>query len=102
MTSPLKLAVPEIQRVLQLHQSDLQRLGVSSLAVFGSVGRGEATEASDIDFLVDFTGSATFSRYMDLKLLLESLFGRKVDLVTRKALRSRLQPIVEKDAVRVA
>ena len=91
MTSPSKLTVSEIQRVLQGHQDDLQRLGVSSLSVFGSVGRGEATAASDIDFLVVFIGSATLSRYMELKLLLES-----------QALRPRLQSVVEKEAVRVA
>jgi predicted nucleotidyltransferase len=39
---------------------------------------------------------------MGLKLLLEDVFARKVDLVTRRSLRSRLQPSVEKDAVRVA
>jgi predicted nucleotidyltransferase len=94
--------VTEIQRAVDEHRSDLTKLGVDSLAVFGSVARGEATSESDIDFLVEFTGSATLSRYMELKLLLERLFGRKVDLVTRKSLRSRIQPFVEKDAVRVA
>ena len=99
---PKPLTVAEIQRVVEAHRSSLARLGVHSLAVFGSVARGQATGDSDIDFLVEFTGSATLARYMDLKLLLEDLFGRRVDLVTRKYLRSRLQPFVEKDAVRVA
>ena len=102
MTSPSQLTVSKIETTLHAHQAELRRLGVASLAVFGSVGRGEATDASDIDFLVDFTGSATLTRYMDLKLLLETIFERKIDLVTRKALRSRLQPLVERDAVRVA
>jgi predicted nucleotidyltransferase len=99
---PEVLNVAKIQRVVDAHGSDLAHLGVQSLAVFGSVARGEATGDSDIDFLVEFTGGATLARYMDLKFLLEGLFGRQVDLVTRKSLRSRLQPFVEKDAVRVA
>ncbi len=102
MPKPEALTVAEIQRVLGAHRSDLEQFGVHSLSVFGSVARGEATGVSDIDFLVEFTGSATLAGYMNLKLLLEDLFGRRVDLVTRKALRSRLQPFVEKDAVRVA
>ena len=99
---PKMLTVVEIQRVVDAHRSRLAHLGVQSLAVFGSVARGEATGGSDIDFLVEFTGSATLARYMELKLLLEELFGCPIDLVTRKSLRSRLQPFVEKDAVRVA
>ena len=98
---PKMSTVVEIQRVVDAHRSRLAHLGVQSLAVFGSVARGEATGGSDIDFLVEFTGSATLARYMELKLLLEELFG-PIDLVTRKSLRSRLQPFVEKDAVRVA
>ena len=102
MAEPDRLTVAEIQRLVNAHRRDLARLGVSSLAVFGSVARGEARHDSDIDFLVEFTGSATLAGYMDLKLLLEGLFRRRVDLVTRKALRSRLKPFVEKDAVRAA
>ena len=99
---PRTLTVAEIQRVLEAHKSNLANLGVQSLAVFGSVARGEATGGSDIDFLVEFAGSATLARYMELKLLLEALFGCPIDLVTRKSLRSRVQAFVEKDAVRVA
>lgn len=102
MAESKKLTVTEIQRVVDTHQGDLARLGVLSLAVFGSVARGEATSESDVDFLVEFAGGATLSRYMGLKLLLEDVLARKVDLVTRRSLRSRLQPSVEKDAVRVA
>jgi len=52
--------------------------------------------------LVEFRGAATLTRFMDLKSLLETTFGRRVDLVTQKALRERLRPAIEKDAVRVA
>ena len=45
--------------------------GVRDLAVFGSVARGDASDASDLDVLVDFVGSATFDGYMGLKLFLE-------------------------------
>jgi predicted nucleotidyltransferase len=40
----------------QTHKPDLQRFGVASIAVFGSVARDEAGPASDIDILVEFAG----------------------------------------------
>lgn len=95
-------SVAGIRRAVEGRRSDLERLGVVSLAVFGSVARNEASPDSDIDILVEFSGAATLARYMDLKCMLEDLLGRRVDLVTRKALRERLRAAVEKDAIRVA
>ncbi len=48
------------------------RYGLKSLAVFGSVARGDDHEKSDLDILVTFEGKATFDRFMDLKLYLGS------------------------------
>ena len=90
-----------IIQVLVEHREELERLGVKSLAVFGSVARGEARVDSDIDVLVEFRGPATFDGYMELKFFLEKLLGRKVDLVTRKALKPRLRPYVEREAIYV-
>ena len=65
--------IPEIsyrQVVLDIFGDRIDTIhgfGVSSLALFGSVARDEATSASDLDFLVEFEGSATFDGYMDLK-----------------------------------
>ena len=78
------------------------RFGVRELAVFGSVARGEASDASDLDVLVDFAGPATFDGYMGLKLFLEDSLGVKVDLVTRAALKPRLRERIESEARRVA
>ena len=80
----------------------LRSLGVESLALFGSVARREASATSDVDLLVRFTGPATFDRYMDVKLLLEDVLGRRVDLVTEDGLRSEVRPHVARDLLRVA
>ena len=74
---------------------------MKSLAVFGTVARGEAGPDSAVDILVEFEGRATFDRYMGLKFFLEDLLGRRVDLVTRKALKPRLRPYVEQEAIYV-
>lgn len=80
----------------------LHELGVVSLAIFGSVARGEAGPDSDVDLLVAFDGPSTFDRFMDLKLFLEDLLGVRVDLVTEKALRPQIRPRVEAELLRVA
>lgn len=79
-----------------------ERFGVRRLAVFGSVARNEAGEDSDIDVLVEFEGKATFNSFIDLKLYLEELLKRSVDLVTNDAVRPQTRPSIERDLVDVA
>ncbi len=88
--------------LLRQHVADVQRFGVSSLAVFGSVAREEADARSDVDMVVEFAGPPTFDGYMGLKFYLEDLLGCPVDLVTRDSLKPRLKAVVEGEAIRVA
>jgi predicted nucleotidyltransferase len=78
------------------------RFGVSSLALFESVARGDDHEGSDLDILVTFDGKATFDRFMGLKLYLEDTFGRPVDLGTPDTLRPEMRADVERDLIHVA
>ncbi len=91
----------EILQTLAVHRDELTRMGVKTLAVFGSVARDEARPDSDVDILVEFQGSATFNGYMDLEFFLEDLLGRPVDLVTRKSIRPRLKTQIESEALYV-
>jgi predicted nucleotidyltransferase len=84
------------------HRAELDRYGVRSLALFGSVARNEAEAKSDIDVLVEFEGPATFDGYRELTFYLEELLGHSVDLVTSKALRPQLRPWIERDLVYVS
>lgn len=88
--------------VLRASQGQLGQFHVKSLSLFGSVARDEAGPESDLDLLLEFDGPATFDLYMGLKLFLEDLLGCRVDLVMRKALKPRMLPYVEREAVRVA
>ena len=92
----------QVVKRIQANQARLTELGVASLSLFGSVARGDSTEHSDIDLLVRVDGRADFDRYMDLKLFLEDLLGRRVDLVTEQALREEIRAHVEQDLLRVA
>lgn len=78
-----------------------KRYGLKSLAVFGSMARGDDREGSDVDILVTFDGRATFDAFMGLKLDLEDLLGRPVDLGTPETLRPELRAEVERDLIHV-
>lgn len=91
-----------ISTLLKNHQDELRQRGVGSLAVFGSVARGEATETSDIDVLVDFNQPVGLFEFIRLKHYLETLTGCRVDLVTPDALRPSMRDSILSEAVYVA
>ena len=92
----------DVLHLLRAHRETLaERFGVRSLALFGSFARDQATDASDIDILVQFDGPATANVFFGTQFYIEDLLGRRVDLVTDKALRKEFRPSVEKDAVSV-
>lgn len=68
-----------------------RQYAVRRLRLFGSAVRGDFDVASsDLDFLVEFdppVGMNAFHQFIDLKLALEELFARRVDLVTWRAVR---------------
>jgi uncharacterized protein len=67
--------------------------------VFGSVARGEATPASDVDVLYVLRPGASLGFGIDaLEDELADLFGRRVDLVARKSVHSMLRREIEEQA----
>ncbi|MDE2900253.1 MAG: nucleotidyltransferase family protein [Chloroflexota bacterium] len=92
----------DVLAALGAHKQVLaERFGVVSLALFGSFARDTATDASDIDILVRFNGPATSRSYFGVQFYIEDLLGRRVDLVTDKALRPEFRPHLEREALRV-
>ena len=92
----------QVLAVLRRHRQDIeQRFAIKHLSVFGSAARDELRDDSDIDVLVEFKGKATFDGYMDLKGYLETLLGRKVDLVTHDAVKPCMRPIIAQEAIHV-
>jgi predicted nucleotidyltransferase len=83
----------EILRIIDENREKIRGFGVTSLGLFGSAVRGEATDTSDLDFVVEME-DVTFDSYMDLKEFLERLFACKVDLVMKDAIKPRLRPII--------
>src|SRR5437588_593674 len=92
------LTSQQVLKEIRDRRDDFRRLSVRSLGLFGSAARGEATEASDLDFLVELDRK-TFDAYMDVKELLERLFGRRVDLVMVSALKPQLRPRILQETI---
>ena len=77
------------------------RHGAGNVRVFGSVARGEADAASDIDFLVDFESGRSLLDLAALLVDLEDLLGHPVDVVTEPGLKARIRQRVLAEAVPV-
>ncbi|MGK7945604.1 MAG: nucleotidyltransferase family protein [Microcystaceae cyanobacterium] len=76
--------------------------GAFNVRVFGSVARGEETENSDIDLLIDYDLAKT-SPWFPVRLIrdLETILGRKVDVVTVKGLKERLRDKVLEECIKL-
>ena len=73
--------------------------GATRVRVFGSVARGEATESSDVDFLVDLEPDRSLFDLGGLLVDLRDLLHRNVDVVTERGLRPRVAERVLADAI---
>lgn len=73
--------------------------GASHVRVFGSVARGDDTEVSDVDFLVDLDSDRNLLDLGGLLMDLRELLERDVDVVTQQGLRPRVAERVLADAV---
>jgi len=98
------MTLGQILKAIQKNASTLkEEHHVRALYLFGSFARGEGTPKSDVDLLVEFSSAEiTLFGLIRLKLFLESLLKRRVDLVTRDALTDSLREELEKDSIRAA
>jgi uncharacterized protein len=81
----------EVIGFLSLHKQELSaRFGVTKLGLAGSYARGEATEESDIDVIVEIQSDNKFRSFFNLLYFLEDALHRKIDLATE----SSLKPLV--------
>ena len=77
----------------------LRRYDVVHAAVFGSFIRGETKEGSDIDILVEFRGEKSLLDLVGLKIELEEVLGRDVDVLTYNSLHPFIKETILKEQV---
>jgi len=88
----------EVIEVLSLHKQELSTLfGVTKLGLAGSYARGEATEESDIDVIVEIQSDNKFRSFFNLLYFLEEAFHRKIDLATEASLKSLVRERILRD-----
>ncbi|HTV48060.1 MAG TPA: nucleotidyltransferase family protein [Phycisphaerae bacterium] len=75
------------------------KYGAHDVRIFGSVVRGENTEASDLDILVRFDPDRTLMDHAALIGKLEDLLGVKIDVIDADGMRPRFREVVEKEAL---
>ena len=96
------MRLEEVKQALATHEEELKAQGVRSLAVFGSVARGDARPGSDVDLLVEFDRSVGLFHFIHLQNFLGDLLGgAEVDLVIRDAIYEELRDDIYKEAVDV-
>jgi len=90
----------EIISLLERERNVLrEKFKVKKLGVFGSFARGENQKSSDVDILVEFSEPVGFFLFIDLENYLSGLFGLKVDLVTKNALKPAIKDKIISDVV---
>lgn len=79
----------------------LHARGVVHASVFGSYARGDARPDSDLDILVEYRPGVSLLDHIGLRLELEALTGKSVDVVSERALSKHRRPYVERDRVAI-
>ena len=95
-----------LKQLIQDKREDILKIatkhGAFNVRVFGSVARGEETENSDIDFLIDYDLAKTSPWFPGGLLVdLEDLLGCKVDVVTEKSLHHLIKQRILKEAIKL-
>lgn len=88
-----------IQVLRSVTDESLLRYKAQIRGIFGSVARGDESENSDIDVLVDFTEKADLFDFVGLALFLEEKLHRKVDVVPSDTIKSEIRNSVMKEAI---
>jgi len=93
------------REILKAKRTEVLRIAekydVKNLRVFGSIARGEDDEKSDIDLLVLLPKGFTLLDHAGLMMELEEMLGFKVDVVSEKGIKKRIEQEVLDEAVPV-
>ncbi len=103
----IRIVLMDASRIIALlreHEAELRAAGIERLAIFGSVARGEDSDASDVDIVVRLSPEATqggfayFGRLEALAGRLREILGRPVDVIPEPIRKERLRRSIEKES----
>ena len=77
----------------------LHKHGVLRASIFGSVARGDATDKSDIDILIELRDDIDLLEFIGIKQELEEVLGRKVDLLEYECIKPQLKQRILREQV---
>lgn len=96
------MVTQEIVTFLKEHKTEIQeKFGATRIGLAGSYARGDATEESDIDIVVELQSVNKFRSFFYLLYYLQDAFGKRVDLVTESSLKPLVRKAVLKDIMYV-
>lgn len=97
--SILVIVSNDIRYIQQKIRPILEHYRAKRPAIFGSIARGEATEKSDLDLLVELPPGTTLFDLVGLQQELEGVLGRSVDVLTYGGLHPLLKDRIEREAI---
>ena len=81
----------ELKKILSERKPEIKKkYKVKSIGIFGSYVSGKSNKRSDVDVLVEFSEPVGMFVFLDLEEYLQRIFGLKVDLVSKKALKPKI------------
>jgi uncharacterized protein len=91
---PVDITLDALQRRREELLEIARRHGATAVWVFGSVARGDANHASDIDFLVEFESGRSLLDQVHLMQEFSAALGTRVDVIARGGLLDRDHHII--------
>jgi len=96
-----RLSCESVINILRMHKTEIVReYPVRRMALFGSVVRGEQSDQSDIDILVDVDPTIGL-RFINLADSLQEILRCKVDLVSMRGVKPSLLKVIEAESIDV-
>lgn len=90
----------EINKIIKKHKPQLrEKFKVNQIGVFGSYVKGKSHKKNDIDMIVEFSDPPDFFEFIRLEDFLAHLLGKRVDLVTKNALKPLIKDEILKETV---
>ena len=90
----------EIKQILSERKSWLcETYQITEMGIFGSYARGEQTQDSDVDVLIDYSEAPTLFELVNLRDFLRDLIGLPVDIVTKNGLRPKIRDRVLSEVI---